>query len=246
MYRKLAVMMLLPGLCGAALAKESDINCLCGDWGFTACASMGMYSSYISRGVLTDADPVLQNELRLAFKGLEFAYWTSMPASTGRDAADSNEIDLTASYGIESGNFAFRAGHITYNYLFSGGVTTREWFANAEVRSLPVGLCFTYFSDYDQFKGSYSTIDIDKEFTLDSRSLITLVPSLHCGIYGDYGTFKSGGDITAGLASSLKVLEHMSFEPSVSYSMPYGDVSDENIGNQKAAVYGGARMMYEF
>ncbi|MFH1367747.1 MAG: hypothetical protein ABII64_01345 [Elusimicrobiota bacterium] len=246
MMKKIVALMMLFVFGTVVQAKESDSGCLCGDIGLETSAKIGMFSSYVSRGVVTDSDPVLQNELSLGYKGCEFCYWTSMPASVDRDAIDSNEIDLTVSYGIDAGNFGFRAGHISYNFPFNGGVTTKEWFVSAEANSLPFSLCFTYYNDYDQINGSYSSLDIEKEIAADKDGIITLTPLFHYGMYGNYDTFASGGDIVVGLGAGVKLLDNLSFAPSVNYSMPSGDVADENIGNQKPAIFGGADFEFSF
>lgn len=244
--KKIGVLVSLIFLSSVVYAKENMPSCLCEDLGLEASAKTGMFSSYVSRGVMTDNDPVVQNDFFAAYKGFNFDYWMSMPATTGRDTMDSNEIDLTLSYGFDISQYSFRFGHISYQYSIVNALPTREWFVSVSANSLPVSLCFTYFNDYDQFKGSYFAADIDKTFSSGESSPVSITPFLHIGAYNDYSNYKSGGDLVAGSKASFKLLEHLDFVPSLGYSIPYGDTADENIGNQKAVLFGGANFEFSF
>jgi hypothetical protein len=227
--------------CGNAFAK-----CLCEKMGLNVAAKLGMFSRYVSRGVASDEDTVIQNELSITYKGFNFDYWMNMPATVDRDSLDSNEIDLNLSYGLDIGRYSLRAGHISYQFSYLNGLPTREWYVSAGINSLPVSLCFTYYNDYDQNKGSYSSMDLGKDFPVGADSVVVLTPSLHAGAYNGYANLKSGGDIVAGAKAAFKLLDNLNFTPSVNYSMPYGDVADENIGKQKAVLYGGANFEINF
>ena len=246
MLKKAIALMSLLLLSSAGFAKESGITCLCEDIGLEASAKTGMYSQYISRGVTSDNDPVVQNDFFVAYRGFNFDYWTSMPATVDRDALDSNEIDLNLSYGLDFEQYSFRVGHISYQYSITNGLPTREWFVSAASKSDPISWCFTYYNDYDQFKGNYFSIDLERAYSAAQNSIITITPFLHVGAYSNYSIFKNGGDLVLGSKGAFKLLEHLAFVPALYYSIPYGDVADEKIGNEKAAFVGGANFEFSF
>lgn len=228
------------GACGTAIAGP-----LLKDSGVSLSGTMDYYSSYMWRGQTLDKDPVFQPGLSLGYKGFSLGYWSSMAVSESKTAGASNEIDMTVSYSRSFGMIGVSLGHIAYEFPSTGVAGTKEYFAGLTLNELPFSLGVTYYNDYDDadgVKGTFSVLSLGKE--LAKFGEIPLNGSLSYGIYGDYGTFKNGSVLTAGVSSSISLTEKLSIAPSVCFVSTSGDLADDAIGNQKGGLYGGFSLSF--
>lgn len=70
--------------------------------------------------------------------------------------------------------------------------------------------------------------------------------SLHVGFNDAYWIQGTGGDVALTAGLTLPLTENLSFSPDITFSEPYGDLSDELDGNQDSRVFGGIVMGYSF
>ena len=55
-----------------------------------------------------------------------------------------------------------------------------------------------------------------------------------------------GGDAALGTGITVPLLKNLICKPNINYSIPWGNISDKNNGNQKNRLYGGVYLNYIF
>jgi len=201
-------------------------------------------SKYIWRGFTVYDNPVLQPGLNLEGYGVSLSIWSSMPVLGDNESWPSDEIDLTLGYCAEFEPISISIGYLSYCYPYSDNLVTHEIYASATSDTLlPLELGITYSIDPGDSEGAqanYWSFDASKSFTVGSEIDMTL--SLHYGLLRNYAfdsASGNGSDLLLTLKSNLLLDDKVSLTPSISYACPMGDLADENLGAQKAKVFGG-------
>ncbi|MCX5781135.1 MAG: hypothetical protein NT145_00285 [Elusimicrobia bacterium] len=236
----------LIGYCGQTENKESGKRILLANESICFNGTFDYFSKYVFRGVTVDEDPVVQPSFSINYKTINASFWSSMPIQNTNDAVDSNEIDLTVSYTKSFEPADISIGHVSYHYPYSGSSSTKEWFVSLTINNLPVGINIMYYDDYDYYKGSYSSLEVTKNVSLINEYDIETILYVHLGSYVNYDIYRQGGDYVLGTKIIIPVREKMTITPSLFYSVPFGDVADENIGNQIPSIYGGFSLGFCF
>ena len=231
-----------------AIAENSDEGLL-PRLDLEASGSFDVYSQYIWRGFALDTDPVLQPGFNISGHGLAFSFWSSWDFDNN-DSLDGDEIDYVLDYTYEFDNFSVSAGH-TY-YEFPGTDTfSREFYGSIGLSTIPLSPAFTFYYDYgdeDQGggDGQYLTLEVSHSFALKEDSGISLDLSGRIGYNNELFIAGEGGDVLLSAGLTIPLAESLSISPSANYSIPYGDLKDEDDGNQDEEFYGGFSLAYSF
>jgi len=219
-----------------------------------AFGSLDFYSKYIWRGFALDKDPVLQPSFSLSSHGLTFTAWGNMDTDNS-DSLDSNEIDLTVDYTKTFGIFSVSAGHTYYDFIGTNGYS-KEFYVGAGLSQIPgldwpVTLGFKYYRDYgDQNHGgglgNYFETALGYSFALLKEPQINMDLGVVNGYNHNLFMAGDGGQTTLSAGFSIPLTKSLIFKPKLNYTIPYGDLADDNIGNQDDLVWGGFSMSYSF
>lgn len=196
--------------------------------------AMDYFSSYVWRGFTLDNDPVLQPGLNVSGYGITVSFWGSFDFENN-DGIPSDETDLVINYSKEIGDFGFSIGNTWYD--FPGfQVDSKELYIGISLNKVPLAPKITYFNDYGTGEGTY--ISIDGSYGIKVKELPVDL-GLHLGLNNELFIAGSGSDYAVSLGTSFALSSTVSCSPSISYSMPAGDLADEADGNQESKIYGG-------
>jgi hypothetical protein len=207
-----------------------------------ASGSFDVYSKYVWRGFTLDTDPVFQPGFNLSGYGCSFSFWSSWDLDNN-DTLNSDEIDYVVDYTKEFGDLSVSAGH-TY-YEFPGTDTfSREFYAGIGFDGFFVSPRVTYYYDYGDHArgggdGQYAVLDVSRGIPLIKDSDVSLDIIGHIGYNRKLFINGEGGDCLIGAALNVPLTEGLSLSPSVNYTVPFGDLSDSNDGNQRERFYYG-------
>jgi hypothetical protein len=202
------------------------------------------YTKYVSRGFTNDNDPVLQSGIYAQYKGFTLTVWNSMDIRN-REGDISDEVDyiLDYTYSLESLSLTF--GHAYFDYP--------GWNGYAKEFSLGAGYdtflspSITWMHDYvDREKGGgdgdYIVVNAGHSIALDNETTLDL--SGEIGYNSDYYIDGTGGHIGLGVGFTVPLTDKLTCSPSIQCSIPFGDLADEDMGDQKTRIYGGIIVAY--
>ena len=220
---------------GAGLLEGKDIS-------FTE--SYNFYTSYVWRGVLLDADPVMQPSVSVNARNFTATFWSSWDMSN-TDQLQSDEKDVSLDYTYNFSYFSASLGNIYYD--FSGKKTSSsEYYLGLQSDSLPFTPTLMYYVDYTTRKGSYLSLDLLKTYPVDNKGLIKFSLGVHLG-YDDKILIKGQGEdfsLTGDLG--LKLTEKLGLSFVAAHSIPFSDLANSEDGNQKSEFYAGIRLGADF
>jgi hypothetical protein len=148
---------LLVAMAGAVWAEDE---------GPTVELSVPYYTKYMSRGFLTVNDPVLQPGATVGYKGFCVNVWGNYNLTDKIGKKDKfSEVDLTAQYTFELGDFSLPVGVIHYLYPNMAQPSTTEVFAAASYKWI-VTPTFTVYQDVGDQHGTYATLALGYELEL--------------------------------------------------------------------------------
>lgn len=226
----------------APVAKTGILS----DSGVSVALSYDMYSAYVWRGFLLDDDAVVQPGASVSFGGFTFGIWGSTDIEAN-DGSSSEEVDYYFDYTKEFDGFSLSIGNTYYDFPD----------ASAHAEEAYVGVAFdcvlapslTVYVDYGQEsdgsgKGMYISLDAGHSF--DVSEFVALDLGFHYGYNDELFIAGTGSDVLVTAGLSITLAENFSFAPVMAYSMPFGDLEDENDGNQDEKFYAGASLSYSF
>ncbi|MCK5708185.1 MAG: hypothetical protein KAI43_11080 [Candidatus Aureabacteria bacterium] len=205
-----------------------------------------IYSKYVWRGFKLDDDPVFQNGLTVDGHGFSLNIWGSMDIDNS-DELNSDEFDYTLDYTYEADKYSLSIGHIWYTFPPSDAKST-ELYIGGSLNTL-LSPSLTWFHDYgDEEDGGG-----DGDYVV--LSLSHSVPVADSGTMFDFGgslaynnelfIAGSGGDVSLSAGFTIPLSSKSSFVPTISYSMPYGDMEDEADGAQDSEFFAGLTVSFE-
>lgn len=219
-----------------------------------AFGSLDFYSKYVWRGFTLDKDPVLQPSFSVSAKGFTFTFWGSADVDNN-DALNSDEIDLVFDYTKTFGILSISAGHTYYDFPGTNGYS-KEFYVGAglcEIPGLgwPIALGFKYYRDYgDQNHGgglgNYFETTLGYSMTILKDPEIKMDLGVTNGYNHNLFMAGDGGQTTLSAGFTVPLTQNLAFKPKVNYTIPYGDLADDAIGNQDDVVWGGFSMSYSF
>ncbi|MFA5038688.1 MAG: hypothetical protein WC732_03300 [Candidatus Omnitrophota bacterium] len=216
--------------------------------------SLDFYSKYVWRGFTLDSDPVLQPSFSVSAKGFTFTFWNNSDVADD-DASKSNEIDLTVDYTRTFGILSVSAGHIYYDFPGTNGYS-KEFYVGMGLCEIPlvgwpVTLAFKYYRDYgDQNHGgglgNYFETALGYSMVVLKEPQVKLDLGAVHGYNHNLFMAGDGGQATLSAGLSVPLTENLMFKPRLNYTIPYGDLADDGIGNQDSVVWGGFSLAYSF
>lgn len=131
--------------------------------------SLPFYSAYVSRGQVTNDDPVSEPDLTIAIGSFSVNLWGNFDL-TDRviDGPGFSEVDLTLEYEVVSTDvFSASVGFVEYTYPnVNDSPTTREIFLASSLPELWLEPTAEMYVDVDEADGAYLTFALAHEFAL--------------------------------------------------------------------------------
>lgn len=217
-------------------------------------AEIGFYSDYIWRGFELDGDPVIQPAVSIGAYGFTGTFWSSFDVVSD-DSLDGDEVDFTLDYAYEHGLFSLFVGHTWYTFP-PADTDTQEFYIGGGVNipvtdEITLSPAVTWFHDYGDTddggaKGDYFMFDLGHSIPLLETS-VTLDLSGQVAYNHEFFIEGDGGYVllNAGLTVPL-YNENVTLSPNINYSIPFGDLEDEDDGNQDDEFYFGSTLAFSY
>ncbi len=218
--------------------------------------SLDFYNQYIWRGMELDSDPVLQTSLTLSTFGFEGGIWSSFDvANSDGEGTNSDEVDGWIGYNFDLSKInedlaflGFGVGHTWYSFPGADGYTKELYVTlSADILLSPY---FTWYYDYGDeddggADGSYYLLGIGHSLDVIEEYGVTLDLGYEVGFNHEFFIEGDGGYhlLTAGLGVALT--ENCTMTPTIAYSIPFGDLEDEDDGNYDDYFYAGVSMSFD-
>ncbi|MBN3040941.1 MAG: hypothetical protein JW867_07420 [Candidatus Omnitrophica bacterium] len=220
-----------------------------------ASASLGYYSNYIWRGFTLDKDAVIQPGVNLSWKGLSFSFWSSFDAESDDELA-SDEIDYVFDYTKELNDLlSISLGHTYYDFPEIASYS-REFYvgfglSRIPVLDLPIETSLIYYHDYGDEsngggEGDYVSLDMAYSLLLLEDIGLTMDLGSHYGFNNELFIAGQGSDLAFSFGFTIPLNDNLTVSPTVNYSLPLGDLKDDDDGAQEDRVYGGMALAYNF
>jgi hypothetical protein len=141
-------------------------------------ATLDLYSAYVWHGCVLNDEPVWQPDFAISYTLGDYGTfaadaWMNFDATANnhyRHFGGINEIDYTAQYSVNVGDFSLGAGHIWYTFPSVSSAnyypSTREIFLSAAYNNSIVTPFVKGNYDYARVDGAYLTIGLRKEVAL--------------------------------------------------------------------------------
>ncbi len=205
-------------------------------------SDIAVYSKYIWRGFKLDDDPVLQSGVYVSGYGFDLSFWGSTDLEND-DSLNSDEMDYSSSYtyNLEDIPLSISGGYIYYDFP-PGDTNSQEFFIGLAFSSI-LSPALTWYHDFEDEsqgggKGDYIVAELSHSIKIEN-SPVTVDLSGHVGYNNELFIAGSGGDIGCELGFTFSLSDNCSLSPNIAYSIPFGDLSDSNDGNQDNEFYGG-------
>lgn len=247
---------------GSAFAAAGVMDKVIGDYGLEFSGDLNLSSIYMWRGIMLDGDAVIQPGFYIKtpaskFGRIKLGFWSSRDLQN-KDALKSSETDYILDYTYNFNDFDVSLGHTYYDFPDAFPIDgapegfSREFYAGLTFTKLFLTPSVYYYYDYGKKEegggeGSYTvlTLSYSKPFKVQDISM-SLDLAGHAGHNNKQYYRGKGGDagITAGI--TIPLTKNLSCKPNINYSVPWGNISDKNNGNQKNRFYSGAYLNYSF
>ncbi|MDP2653566.1 MAG: TorF family putative porin [Candidatus Omnitrophota bacterium] len=221
--------------------KEHNID-------FSAGGTLDYFDKYVWRGQYLDKDSVLQPGFSLSAKGLTFGYWGSYDMEN-QDALASDESDYYVSYSRGWEPFTFTVGHTWYDFP-EGNTSSKEFFLTVAWDTF-LAPTLTYTHDYEDGKdlntdkdGNYWALGVSHSIPVVEKYGITLDLAGSVGFVDGQWLSGEGGHFTPTVGLKLPLSDSITMTPTMGYNVPFGDLSDDNIGNQDEEFFGGVKVAF--
>lgn len=222
--------------------------------------STSIYSKYIWRGFRLDDDYVIQPSMTInAFNGFSLNVWGNYNISTDINGTNSNETDTTLTYtkklenmkllGLDLTPISVTVGHIYYDFSGTGLFAKETVLGFAYDTFLSPTL--TWYHDYSRESqgggdGDYFALCASKSLDLIKDYGVTLDLSGHVG-YNKRDFIRSeGGDVLLTGGVTVPLTKNLKLSPTVNWSSPFGNLSEDGNGNQKNYFFWGSTLNYTF
>jgi uncharacterized protein (TIGR02001 family) len=165
------------GTPAAAGAPESESGFLSG---FKARPTFSLttdvVNQYVWRGMLQNADPVVQPSATITWNGFSLNVWGSIdPTHYGAETSDTpyadrqgefEEVDYTLAYSHSFDAVKVGVGYICYTFPGSPWENTQEVFLSAALTKVPLTPTLAAYYDFDEAEGFYVNGSVSHSFTL--------------------------------------------------------------------------------
>lgn len=204
-------------------------------------SDIAFYSKYIWRGFELDSDPVIQPGVYISAYGFTASIWGSFDLDD-EDDFDSEEVDYSIDYSHDFEYVGISVGHIYYDFPSAHG-HSKEIYAGAGLTQVPLNPFITWYHDYSDEDsgggdGDYVVLDVGHTFSFEEKPLAVELAG-HVGYNDELFINGTGGDVGLSAGLPIELTDNLTFTPQIAYSIPYGDLEDEDDGNQSDEFYGG-------
>lgn len=214
---------------------------------FTISSDLAINSQYVWRGFLLDSDTVMQPGIYVSGQGLTFSLWSSFDMQSD-DALDSDEIDYSIDYTKEFDNYSISVGFTYYDFPEVDSYSKEFYFGVALDTFLSPS--FTWYHDIGDEDngggdGDYFLFSIAHTIDLKKHGM-TLDLGANLGFNNELFIEGSGGDFTLTAGLNIPINDYVTVTPNISYSIPFGDLSDKDDGDQDNEFYAGMLVAYVY
>ena len=244
--RVLKVVLVIGILIGVGISIISAEAGLLDDTEVEISSDIAFFSKYMWRGFELDSDPVIQPGVYVGAYGFTASVWGSFDLRDNDDF-DSEEVDYSVDYSHDFEYMGISLGHIYYDFP-SADAHSKEFYVGAGLTQVPLSPFVTWYHDYSKEEngggdGDYVVLDLGHTFEFEDKP-VALELGGHVGYNHELFIDGNGGDVglIAGLPITLS--DNVTFAPQIAYSIPFGDLEDEDDGNQSDEFYGGCILTF--
>lgn len=239
---------LIGAVFGLAMVVSSTVFAegLFEDLDLSVSASQSFYTKYVWRGMLLDDDAVAQTDLSISGYGLTVGYWASTDMEN-EDSLNSEEQDFYVDYTYEFEKVSLSAGYTHYHFPDGDAYSDEAYVAvGFDVLLAPSLTVYYDFGDTDNGggEGTYVSLGIGHSFELADYVALDLGATL--GYNDELFIEGEGFDLGLSAGFTFTLTDNLSVSPSINYSIPFGDLEDENDGAQDDEFFGGVSFSYSF
>ncbi|MBL7071904.1 MAG: hypothetical protein ISS26_07050 [Candidatus Omnitrophica bacterium] len=230
-------------ICAEPVENEEVTETILGDIPLEMDADIAFNSKYIWRGFNLDDDPVFQPGGSIGAYGFTASVWGSYDIDDD-DGVDGDEFDIILDYTYEYDIFSLSAGNTFYFFPGTDGESYELYIGGAVDTLLSPSLTFYYdYGDEDDggADGLYLVFEASHSIPIFEmgESEVSLDLNSHVAYNHELFISGEGGDFGIGAALTIPLNEHVTASPAISYSVPFGDMSDSDDGNQDDEFYFG-------
>jgi hypothetical protein len=189
----------------------------------------GVFSQYVSRGMLSSNGPVLQNSATVLWRGAHLNLWTNLDLNSANGRRGKfDEVDYDAGYDRSMEKVSFSAGAIRYAFPNTTAAPTTEVYAGAAL-AVPLRPAVKAYYDVDGIRGTYVTFDVSHSVALPEphpqvRWSVELAAGAGWGSSGYsrsyFGVHEQGlMDLHPGLAVPVNLGKRCRVTPRISYAV---------------------------
>lgn len=220
----------------------------------SAGASMGVYSSYVWRGITVHKEAAVQPSVSLGYEGFGINLWSDWDS----DTRELVETDLTLDYAFSVQKLGLDAGYIYYG--LEGLADTQEFYVSASYDTL-LNPSLTLYWDVDEGDGGFLVASVGHSIKLQGRlegAAVNLGASASANLGNAVMGLDESGRKFAGLYNgelsasvSIPLNKEMSIEPMVAYSFPLSNDAEFAIGSlsdggDDSVFWGGVALTVSF
>ncbi|MDD5130418.1 MAG: hypothetical protein PHS66_05160 [Candidatus Omnitrophica bacterium] len=230
--------------------------------GIEVSGDVAFNSLYMWRGIMLDGDAVVQPGFYVRspeskFGRIKVGIWLNHDLQN-KDSLRSSETDYLFDYTYSFPSIALSTGFTYYDFpdaAPSDGAPrgfSREVYGGITFTKLLLSPAIYYYYDFGKKEdgggeGSYTVLNLSHSIPFVMRKLnMSLDFSGHVGYNNKQYYRGKGGDAALGAGVTIPLLKNLNCKPNINYSVPWGNISDKNNGNQKNRLYGGVYMNYVF
>lgn len=221
--------------------------------------AISTYTRYIWRGFVQDRDAVIQPEFYISspktkYGKLKLGVWSNQPLQNN-DNLHSEEFDYIIDYTYEFKevgslkSIGVSLGHIYYDFV-QNKTFSREFYLGLSFPEIPLSPSLFYYRDYGDSNsggglGNYILLNAEYSLPIKHTPFIANFTG-HAGY--NHNLFINGDGLDIGLKAGLNIAlaKNLNFSPSVNYSIPFGDLADNDRGGQKESFFAGGTLDFIF
>lgn len=219
----------------------------------SADASVGVYSSYVWRGITIHEEAAVQPSVSLGYGGFGINLW----ADWDSESDEHIETDLTLSYSRSFDKLGLEAGWIYYG--LEGFDDTQEIYVSASYDTL-LSPSLTLYMDVDEGDGGFLVASVGHSLELPELmgSTLSLGASVSYNLGNEIMGLDAAGDdfsdfYNGELSASLSVpiADKVTIDPMVAYSFALSNdaefaISSLSDGGDDSVFYGGVALSIAF
>ena len=224
-------------------------TCSAAGKGISFSGDTSFLSKYVWRGFVLDTDKVMQTGLyassALSESGtLKLSVWSNA-VMDNKDEYASNEFDYVMDYSFSFENLSLSIGNTFYD--FTGlDLKSRECYFGitlTEISADPSLYVYRDYGDEEDGGGDGYYIVLNSAYSIPVEKM-SVDLSGHVGWNKDLFMEGKGGDFFVAAGLNMPLTDNLFFKPNMNYSLPFGDLEDENIGAQESEFFGGMTLTY--